>query len=101
MDDFDGIPLHVQNALKRAGVGSVEQARALGRDAVSKIPGVGPLALSRLFPSGPAAPERRHALSDSDLRRAKRWFNALQADAPEHLSDEDRALARKIEGWLD
>lgn len=100
MDDFDGIPLHAQNALKRAGITSIEHARSLGREALSQVPGLGPLALARLFPSGPSQP-RRHALSTDDLRRAKRWFEKLEEAAPLRLSDADRALAEKIAGWLD
>ena len=100
MNDFDGLPLHVQNALKRAGITSIERARSLGREAVSQIPGVGPLALARLFSS--AEPQqRRHALSSDDLRRAKRWFDMLQEAAPVRLSEDDRVLAEKIAGWLD
>ena len=99
MDDFDGLPVHAQNALKRAGVPTIERARALGREAISQIPGIGPLAIARLFPSGPA-PQRRHALSSEDLRRAKRWFDALQETAPTQLDDDDRALAKMIATWL-
>jgi hypothetical protein len=95
MDDFPGLPLHVQNALRRAGVASLEQARALGRDAIARIPGVGPLALSRIFPA--AAPrEPRPAFTDDDLRRARRWFDALQDAAPARLNEADRVLADKI-----
>jgi hypothetical protein len=100
MDDFDSLPVHAQNALRRAGVTSLEQARALGRDGLSKIPGLGPLAIARLFQSdGP--PQRAHTLSSDELRRAKRWFDALQDTAPMRLGDGDRALARKIGGWID
>lgn len=100
MDDFDSLPLHVQNALKRAGIASLERARALGREAISQVPGVGPLALSRLFPSAELQP-RRPALSSDDFRRAKRWFDALQETAPLRLSDDDRVLAEKLAHWMD
>jgi hypothetical protein len=99
MDDFDRLPVHAQNALKRAGITSLERARSLGREAISQVPGVGPLALARLFPSG-EPPQRRHALSSDDLRRAKRWFDTLQQTAPARLSDDDCVLARKIADWL-
>jgi hypothetical protein len=99
MDDFGGLPVHAQNALRRAGITSMERVRSLGREAVSQVPGLGPLAIARLFPSV-EAPQRRHALSTDDLRRAKRWFDTLQATAPERLSDDDRLLAEKIAGWL-
>jgi hypothetical protein len=99
MDNFDGLPVHAQNALKRAGITSMEQVRALGREAISQVPGLGPLAIARLFAA--AEPQqRRHALSSDDLRRAKRWFEALQATAPRELSEHDRALAEKIAGWV-
>jgi hypothetical protein len=100
MDDFHGLPVHAQNALKRAGITSMEQARSLGREAISRIPGLGPLAIARLFPSVEPQP-RRHVLSNDDLRRAKGWFDALQETAPLRLSAGDRVLAEKIAGWLD
>jgi hypothetical protein len=100
MDEFDGLPLHAQNALRRAGVTSAEQARSLGREALSQVPGLGPLAIARLFPSGEPQ-QRRHALSSDELRRAKRWFDTLQETAPMRLSDGDRVLAEKIAGWVD
>jgi len=100
MDDFYGLPVHAQNALKRAGITSMERARALGREAISQIPGLGPLAIARLFPSVEPQ-QRRHALSSDDLRRAKRWFDTLQETAPIRLTDEDRMLAQKIAGWVD
>ena len=100
MDDFDSLPVHAQNALRRAGITSTEQARSLGRDGLSRIPGLGPLAISRLFTS-PEPKQPAHALSSEDLRRAKRWFDALQDAAPMRLVDGDRALARKISGWVD
>lgn len=100
MDDFEGLPVHVQNALRRAGITSMERARALGREALSQVPGLGPLAMARIFPS--AEPQqRRHALSSDDLRRAKRWFDTLQETAPLRLGDDDRVLADKIARWLD
>src|ERR1700758_925194 len=99
MDDFDGLPVHAQNALRRAGITSIERARSLGREAISQVPGLGPLAIARLFPS--AEPQqRRHSLSSDDLRRAKRWFDTLQETAPTRLSDDDRVLAEKIAGWV-
>jgi hypothetical protein len=100
MDDFDSLPVHAQNALKRAGITSTEQARLLGRDGLSKIPGLGPLAVARLFTANEAQ-QRSHALSSDELRRALRWFDALQDTAPMRLGDGDRVLARKISGWLD
>src|SRR4051812_32011909 len=100
MDDFGGIPIHAQNALRRAGITSIEQARSLGREALSQVPGLGPLAIARLFPSVQPQP-RHHALSSDELRRAKRWFDALQETAPMRLSDGDRVLAEKIAGWVD
>lgn len=99
MDDFGSLPVHAQNALKRAGITSIERARSLGREAVSQVPGIGPLAIARLFPSVEPQP-RRHALSSDDLRRAKRWFDTLQETAPTRLHDDDRVLAEKIAGWL-
>lgn len=99
MDDFDGLPVHAQNALRRAGITSMERATALGREAISQVPGIGPLAMARLFPSVEPQ-QRRHALSSDDLRRAKRWFDTLQEAAPERLSDDDRLLAKKIAGWI-
>ena len=100
MDSFDGLPIHVQNALRRAGVTSVDQARSLGREGLSRIPGLGPLAIARLFPS--TEPQtRNYALSREELRRAKRWFDALQDAAPMQLGDGDRALASKISSWID
>jgi hypothetical protein len=100
MEDFAGLPVHAQNALKRAGITSVERARALGREAVSKVPGLGPLALARLFPSGEQR-RRPEALSPEDLRRAKSWFDRLQEAAPTQLSEDDALLAAKIAGWID
>ena len=100
MNDFDGLPVHVQNALRRAGITSFDQARQLGRDGLSKVPGLGPLAIARLFPSAEPQP-RNHVLSSEELRRAKRWFDALQDAAPMQLGDGDRLLARKISGWID
>jgi hypothetical protein len=100
MDDFAGLPMHAQNALRRAGVTSVEQARSLGRDGLSRIPGLGPLAISRLFPSAGPHP-RSYSLSSDELRRIKRWFDTLQDAAPTKLSDGDRALAREIGSWID
>jgi hypothetical protein len=95
MDDFDRLPVHVQNALKRAGITSLERARSLGREAISQVPGVGPLAIARLFQT--VEPQQRHhALSGDDLRRAKCWFDTVQETAPMRLSDDDRALAKKI-----
>lgn len=99
MDDFDGLPVHAQNALRRAGVSSTEHARSLGREALSQVPGLGPLAIARLFPSVEPQ-QRRHALSSDELRRAKRWFDTLQETAPMRLSDGDRVLAEKIAGWV-
>lgn len=101
MDDFDGLPVHVQNALRRAGITSADQARALGRDGLSRVPGLGPLAIARLFPSSPEPQPRHHALSSDELRRVKRWFEALQDAAPMQLGDGDRALMGKIGRWLD
>jgi hypothetical protein len=98
MDDFDALPIHTQNALKRAGIASLAQARALGRAAISKVPGVGPLALARLFPSQPSQ-ARRQPLSPEDLRRARRWFETLQDVAPLKLSEDDRLLAEKLAAW--
>jgi len=99
MDDFDGLPVHAQNALRRAGITSTAHARSLGREALSQVPGLGPLAIARLFPSGEAQ-QRRHAVSSDDLRRAKLWFDMLQETAPTRLSDDDRLLAKKIADWL-
>jgi hypothetical protein len=100
MDELDGLPLHVQNALRRAGITSLERARSLGREAISRVPGVGPLALARIFPSGEVQ-QRRTSLSADDLRRAKRWFDALQESAPLRLGDADRVLADKIARLVD
>ena len=100
MDDFGDLPVHVQNTLRRAGIASADQARALGRDGLSRI-GVGPLALSRLFSSSTAPQPRSHALSSDELRRVQRWFDALQEAAPLKLGDGDHALARKIGGLVD
>jgi hypothetical protein len=100
MDDFDGLPVHVHNALKRAGVTSLEHAKSLGREAISQVPGVGPLALARLFPSVELQ-QRRPALSSDDLRRAKGWFDALREAAPLRLSEADRVLAEKIARCVD
>jgi hypothetical protein len=100
MNDFDDLPVHVQNTLRRAGITSIEHARSLGRDGLSRVPGLGPLAIARLFPSAEPQP-RNHALSGDELRRAKRWFDALQEAAPLQLGDGDRALARKISSWID
>lgn len=100
MDNFDGLPVHAQNALRRAGITSMERARSLGREAVSQVPGLGPLAISRLFPSAEPQVQRRNALSTDDLRRAKRWFDTLQDVAPMQLGDADRLLAAKIAGWI-
>lgn len=99
MGDFPDLPVHAQNALRRAGITSIDQARALGPDGLSRVPGLGPLAISRLFPAAGAQP-RGHALSSDELKRAKRWFDTLQDVAPTKLNDGDRALARKIEGWI-
>jgi hypothetical protein len=100
MDDFGGLPVHAQNALRRAGITSIEQAQALGREGLSQVPGLGPLAIARLFPA--AEPQQRHhALSNDELRRIKRWFDALQEAAPMRLSDGDHYLARRIGGWID
>ena len=95
MDEIDALPPHVQNALRRAGITSLEHARSLGREAISRTPGVGPLALARIFPAGETQ-QRRLPLSADDLRRARRWFDALQESAPLRLGDADRALAEKI-----
>jgi hypothetical protein len=100
MDDFDGLPVHVQNALKRAGITSLERAKSLGREALSQVPGVGPLALARLFPSGELQ-QRHPALSSDDLRRAKSWFDTLQEAAPRRLSEADHLLAEKIARCVD
>jgi hypothetical protein len=100
MHDFDGLPMHAQNALRRAGITSIDQARSLGRDGLSRVSGLGPLAIARLFPSAEPQP-RSHALSSDELKRAKRWFDALQEAAPMQLGDGDRALAKKISGWID
>ena len=100
MDDFDGLPVHAQNALRRAGVTSIDHARSLGREALAQVPGLGPLAIARLFPSVEPQ-QRRHALSSDELRRVKRWFDTLQETAPMRLSDGDRVLAEKIAGWVD
>ena len=100
MNDLDELPVHVQNALRRAGISSAEQARALGREGLAKIPGLGPLALARLF--APPGPEQRgQTLSGDELKRVKRWFDTLQETAPMRLGDGDRALARKIGGWVE
>jgi hypothetical protein len=100
MNDFHGLPVHVQNALKRAGITSLERAKSLGREAMSRVPGVGPLALARLFPSGELQ-QHRPALSSDDLRRAKSWFDALQEAAPLRLSEADRVLAEKMARCVD
>lgn len=99
MNDFAGLPVHVQNALKRAGVTSIEQARALGREGLANVPGLGPLALARLF-SAPEPPQRSHALSTEDLTRVRRWFEALDEVDPARLDDADRALAKTLRTWL-
>src|SRR3954463_14947165 len=99
MDEFDGLPVHAQNALRRAGITSTQQARSLGREALSQVPGLGPLAIARLFPA--VEPQRRsHPLTRDELARAKRWFDLLQEAAPMRLNDGDRALAEKIAGWI-
>ena len=100
MDEFDGLPVHAQNALRRAGINSAEQARSIGRDGLAKVAGLGPLAIARLFPSSPAPQPRHPALSSDELKRARRWFDALQDLAPLQIGDADRALARKIDGWI-
>jgi hypothetical protein len=100
MDEIDALPPHVQNALKRAGITSLERARSMGREAISQVPGVGPLALARIFPAA-ATQQRRLPLSTDDLRRARRWFEALQESAPLRLSDADEVLAEKISRFLD
>jgi hypothetical protein len=99
MDDLDGLPVHARNALRRAGVNSIDQARSLGRDGLSRVPGLGPLAIARLFAAAEARPAS-HTLSSEELRRAKRWFDALQDAAPAKLDDADRALAKKISGLV-
>lgn len=99
MDDFDGLPVHAQNALKRAGITSSAQARSLGRAALSEVPGLGPLAIARLFPSG-VEPVRRHSLSSEELRRVRRWFDALQVTGPDQVDADDVALAKKFASWL-
>ena len=101
MDEFDSLPVHAQNALRRAEITSAEQARAVGRDGLAKVPGLGPLAVSRLFPSAPQPRQREHVLSSDELRRVQRWFDALAEAAPMRLGDGDRALARKIGAWID
>jgi hypothetical protein len=100
MDAFDSLPVHAQNALRRAGITSAEQARAVGRDGLANIPGLGPLAIARLFTANEPQ-QRAHTLTSDELRRAKRWFDALHDTAPMRLGDGDRALARKISGWVD
>jgi hypothetical protein len=100
MADFENLPIHAQNALRRAGITSGEQARALGPGGLAKVPGLGPLAIARLFPSGEQR-QRDFSLSSEELRRVQRWFDALQDSAPMRLGDGDRALARKIGGWVD
>jgi hypothetical protein len=89
-----------QNALKRAGITSLGRSKSLGRDAISQVPGIGPLALARLFPSGEPQ-QRRPALSSDDLRRVKSWFDTLQEIAPLRLRDADRVLAEKIARCVD
>lgn len=100
MNEIGDLPVHVQNTLRRAGIESADQARALGRDGLARI-GVGPLALSRLFASQAAPEPRSHALSSDELRRVRRWFEVLEEAAPLRLGDGDQALARKIGGWID
>ncbi len=78
---------------------SAEQARALGRDGLSRI-GIGPLALSRLFGASAAPQPRSHALSTDELRRVQRWFDTVQEAASLKLGHGDHALAKKIGGWI-
>lgn len=99
MSDFSSLPVHAQNALRRAGITSAEQARAMGRDALAKVPGLGPLAVARLFSSA-EPPQRHHTLSTQDLQRVRRWFEALDEADPARLDDADRALAKTLRTWL-
>ena len=75
-------------------------AGAAARDGLANIPGLGPLAIARLFTANEPQ-QRAHTLTSDELRRAKRWFDALHDTAPMRLGDGDRALARKISGWVD
>jgi hypothetical protein len=99
MDDFHGLPVHAQNALRRAAPPPSTRLGPSVPKASRGFPASGPWR-SPGFSRRPSR-ARHHALSSDELRRAKRWFDALQAAAPTQLGDGDRALAKKIGGWID